>query len=73
MLRMQLQKIHDAMLRVRRNALNYSVADYDVLLKENMEAISHTKIPYALILSKQELRVLEQQGKEIYTSFPIII
>lgn len=70
---MQLQKIHDAMLRVRRNALNYSVADYDVLLKENMEAISHTKIPYALILSKQELRVLEQQGKEIYTSFPIII
>ncbi len=43
LLRMQLQKIQDAMLRVRRNALNYSVADYKVLLEENMDTIDTTK------------------------------
>ena len=29
LLRIQLQKIQDAMLRVRRNALSYSVSDYE--------------------------------------------
>ena len=43
LLRIQLQKIQEAMLRVRRNALNYSVADYEVLLEENMETIDATK------------------------------
>ncbi|MCM1181438.1 MAG: hypothetical protein NC347_14380 [Clostridium sp.] len=43
LLRIQLQKIQEAMLRVRRNALNYSVADYKVLLEENMETIDVTK------------------------------
>ena len=43
LLRIQLQKIQDAMLRVRRNALNYSVADYKVLLEENMATIDTTK------------------------------
>lgn len=39
----QLQKIQEAMLRVRRNALNYSVEDYKVLLEENLEMIGETK------------------------------
>lgn len=43
LLRIQLQKIQEAMLRVRRNALSYSVADYKVLLEENMETIDATK------------------------------
>lgn len=43
LLRIQLQKIQEAILRVRRNALNYSVADYKVLLEENMETIDVTK------------------------------
>ena len=43
LLRIQLQKIQEAILRVRRNALNYSVADYRVLLEENMETIDVTK------------------------------
>lgn len=43
LLRIQLQKIQDAMLRVRRNALSYSVADYEQLLGENMESIDMTK------------------------------
>jgi hypothetical protein len=43
LLRIQLQKIQDAMLRVRRNALSYSVSDYEQLLGENMESIDMTK------------------------------
>lgn len=43
LLRIQLQKIQEAMLKVRRNALNYSVADYKVLLEENMDTIDVTK------------------------------
>lgn len=42
-MRIQLQKIQDAMLRVRRNALSYSVSDYEQLLGENMESIDMTK------------------------------
>ena len=43
-------------------------------VEQNAELIKNNPfIPYALILSKQELRVLEQHGKEIYTSFPIPI
>ncbi|MGN0484804.1 MAG: hypothetical protein ACI4HI_14755 [Lachnospiraceae bacterium] len=43
LLRIQLQKIQEAIIRVRRNALSYSVADYEVLLKENLETIQETK------------------------------
>ncbi len=43
LLRIQLQKIQEAILKVRRNALNYSVADYKELLEENMETIDLTK------------------------------
>lgn len=43
MLRIQLQKIQEAMERIRRNALNYSVEDYEQILNENMLTISDTK------------------------------
>lgn len=43
LLRIQLQKIQEAILKVRRNALNYSVSDYKELLEENMETIDLTK------------------------------
>ena len=65
MLRMQLQKIQDAMLRVRRNALNYSVADYDVLLKENMEAISHTKQKFQNYRENVRERAIELEEQNI--------
>lgn len=42
-MRIQLQKIEEAMLKVRRNALSYSVADYEELMQENMETIGSTK------------------------------
>ena len=43
LLRIQLQKIHEAMGKIRRNALNYSVKDYEEILLENLETISDTK------------------------------
>lgn len=42
-LRIQLQKIREAMGRIRRNALNYTVADYEQILQENMSTIDETK------------------------------
>lgn len=43
LLRIQLQKIQEAMGKIRRNALNYSVQDYQEILNENLETISDTK------------------------------
>ena len=43
LLRIQLQKIEEAMGRIRRNALSYSVAEYETVLTENLETISDTK------------------------------
>ena len=63
LLRIQLQKIQEAMLRVRRNALNYSVADYSVLMEENMDTIDATKqkfISYRETVKKRALELEEQ-------------
>lgn len=43
LLRIQLQKIREAMGRIRRNALSYSVADYQEILEENLNTIEDTK------------------------------
>lgn len=43
LLRIQIQKIQEAMGKIRRNALNYTVADYHSILDENLETISDTK------------------------------
>lgn len=43
LLRIQLQKIQEAMARIRRNALNYSVTDYQMILGENMDTIRDTR------------------------------
>lgn len=63
-MRIQLQKIEEAMLRVRRNALSYSVADYETLMHENMETISDTKDKFTGYREMVKLRVseLEQQN-----------
>lgn len=64
LLRIQLQKIQEAMLKVRRNALNYSVADYEVLLKENMDTIDATKQKFSNYRDtvKKRARELEEQN-----------
>ena len=43
LLRIQLLKIQEAMGRIRRNALNYSVTDYQHILEENMDTIRDTR------------------------------
>lgn len=43
LLHIQLQKIEEAMGRIRRNALNYTVAEYEAILDENLDTISDTK------------------------------
>lgn len=43
LLRIQLQKIQEAMGKIRRNALNYSVKDYEEILLGNLNTISDTK------------------------------
>ncbi|MGN0158617.1 MAG: hypothetical protein ACI39W_05690 [Brotaphodocola sp.] len=43
LMRIQLQKIQEAMGKIRRNALNYSVKDYEEILLENLDTISDTR------------------------------
>lgn len=43
LLRMQWQKIQETMQKIRRNALNYSVKEYETILREDMDTISDTK------------------------------
>lgn len=65
LLRMQLQKIQEAMLRVRRNALNYSVSDYEVLLNENMDTIDTTKQKFINYRETVKKRVEELEEQNI--------
>lgn len=68
LLRIQLQKIQEAMLRVRRNALNYSVADYSVLLEENMETIDATKQKFQSYRETVKKRAAELEEQNINVS-----
>lgn len=45
-LRIQVQKMEEAMRRIRQNALSYSVKDYKQLLEENLAALDHTKYKF---------------------------
>lgn len=63
-MRIQMQKNEEAMLRVRRNALSYSVADYEELMLENMASIGDTKekfMGYRDMVNKRASE-LEQQN-----------
>jgi hypothetical protein len=43
LLRIQLQKIQEAMRLIRQNALSYSVAEYNSVLEQNLSTIDETK------------------------------
>lgn len=64
LLRIQLQKIQEAMSKIRRNALNYSVADYQEILVENLETISDAKQKFQNYreLVKARARELEEEN-----------
>ena len=65
LLRIQLQKIQETMIKIRRNALNYSVADYKVILEENMETIDSTKQKFQNYRETVKKRALELEEQNI--------
>lgn len=65
LLRIQLQKIQEAMGRIRRNALSYSVMDYREILEENLETISDTKRKFQNYRDVVKTRVKELEEEHI--------
>ena len=65
LLRVQLQKIQEAMGKIRRNALNYSVRDYEEILLENLETISDTKQKFQNYRDMVRSRAKELEEKNI--------
>ena len=65
LLRIQLQKIEEDMGKIRRNALNYSVKDYEEILIENLETISDTKEKFLGYREMIIKRVKEFEEEEI--------
>ncbi len=72
LLRVQLQKIQEAMGKIRRNALNYSVKDYETILVENLDTISDTKQKFQNYreLVKTRARELEEKNINIRQLIP---
>lgn len=65
LLRIQLQKIQEAMGRIRRNALNYSVRDYEQILHENLDTIDDTKKKFQNYREMVKSRVRELEETNI--------
>lgn len=58
-LRIQYQKIEEAMIRIRRNALSYSVEEYDSLVGENIDTLESSREKF-----KAHRLVVETRAKE---------
>ncbi|MCI9440424.1 MAG: hypothetical protein HFH15_04170 [Ruminococcus sp.] len=65
LLRIQIQKIQEAMGRIRRNALNYSVRDYEQILHENLDTIDDTKKKFQNYREMVKSRVQELEETNI--------
>lgn len=59
LLHIQLQKIQEAMSKIRRNALNYTVAEYQTILEENLDTISDTKLKFQTYREVVKARAVE--------------
>ncbi len=64
-LRIQYQRIREAMRKIKQNALNYSVLDYKVLLEENLETIGDTSRKFSGYRENIRERVRELEEKDI--------
>lgn len=64
-LRIQYQRIREAMSRIKQNALSYSILDYKVLLEENLETIGETSKKFSGYREKIRERVRELEEKDI--------
>lgn len=65
LMRIQLQKIQEAMGKIRRNALNYSVKDYEEILHEDLETIRDTKEKFQRYREMVQGRVKELEEENI--------
>ena len=65
LMRVQLQKIQDACGKIRRNALNYSVRDYETILLENLDTIQDTKQKFQNYREMVKSRARELEDKNI--------
>ena len=64
-LRIRLQNMQEAMARIKRNALEYSVSEYQNLLKDNMESLDQTSMKYEAYRQTVIARVRELEEREI--------
>ena len=65
LLQIRLQKNEEALNRIRRNALEYSVAEYQKLLEENLETIEHTQDEFEGFAKLVRKRTLELEQANI--------
>lgn len=68
LMRIQLQKIQEAMQRIRRNALDYDVVEYSKLLQENLDTINQTKEKFKGYRDTVHTRVREMETGAIDVS-----
>ncbi|MPM26323.1 hypothetical protein SDC9_72824 [bioreactor metagenome] len=64
-LRMQLQKMEEAIRRIKENALNYSVEEYSDLLQGNMESLQDTRGKFKNYKEHVDDRIKELKEKDI--------
>lgn len=66
-LRIQYQRIQEAMRKIKQNALNYSVLDYKILLEENLDTIGDTSKKFSGYREniRERVKSLEEQDINI--------
>lgn len=64
-LRIQLQKMQEAILRIRQNALNYSVQEYKALMEENLNSLDSTKNKFDNYRNHVKERIIEFEEQDI--------
>ncbi len=65
LMRIQVQKIQEAMMHIRRNALDYNVDDYSRILRENMDTLSETEEKFRGYRETVRSRVKEMEDSKI--------
>ena len=65
LMRIQLQKVQEAMRQIRRNALNYSVKEYEDILVGNLQTITDTKKKFQGYRETIQTRVRDLEEENI--------
>ncbi|CZQ89236.1 Hypothetical protein Tpal_1108 [Trichococcus palustris] len=65
LLRIQLQKMQEAVLRIKQNALSYSVQEYKTLMDENLRSLETTKNKFDSYKNHVRERIAEFEEQDI--------